>query len=56
MVATILADEFIETKVFFLTGYSWHWDTDQTGLSIYAYRNHAGAPVSAIRIPGLPDQ
>ena len=39
MVATILADEFIETKVFFLTGYSWHWDTDQTGLSIYAYRN-----------------
>ena len=39
MVATILADEFIETKVFFLTGYSWHWDTDQTGLSVYAYRN-----------------
>jgi len=39
MVATILADEFIETKVFFLTGYSWHWDTEQTGLSIYAYRN-----------------
>jgi acetoin utilization protein AcuA len=39
MVATILADEFIETKIFFLTGYSWHWDTDQTGLSVYAYRN-----------------
>lgn len=39
MVATILADEFIETKIFFLTGYAWHWDTDQTGLSAYAYRN-----------------
>ena len=39
MVAAILADAFIETKIFFLTGYSWHWDTDQTGLSVYAYRN-----------------
>lgn len=39
MVAAILADEFIETKIFFLTGYAWHWDTDQTGLSAYAYRN-----------------
>jgi len=39
MVETILADKFIETKIFFLTGYSWHWDTDQTGLSTYAYRN-----------------
>jgi len=39
MVTTILADEFIETKIFFLTGYSWHWDTDLTGLSVYAYRN-----------------
>lgn len=39
MVATILADKFIETKIFFLTGYSWHWDTDLTGLSVYAYRN-----------------
>jgi len=39
MVATIFGDQFIETKIFFLTGYSWHWDTDQTGLSVYAYRN-----------------
>ena len=39
MVAAILTDEFIETKIFFLTGYAWHWDTDQTGLSAYAYRN-----------------
>jgi acetoin utilization protein AcuA len=39
MVATILADEFVESKIFFLTGYAWHWDTDQTGLSTYAYRN-----------------
>ncbi len=39
MVTAILDDEFIETKIFFLTGYSWHWDTDQTGLSVYAYRN-----------------
>lgn len=39
MVALILADPFIETKIFFLTGYCWHWDTDQTGLSAYAYRN-----------------
>ena len=39
MIKTILADEFIESKIFFLTGYSWHWDTDQTGLSVYAYRN-----------------
>jgi acetoin utilization protein AcuA len=39
MVSTILADAFIESKIFFLTGYSWHWDTDQTGLSTYAYRN-----------------
>lgn len=39
MVAAILTDEFIETKIFFLTGYAWHWDTDHTGLSAYAYRN-----------------
>jgi acetoin utilization protein AcuA len=39
MTALILADAFIETKVFFLTGYCWHWDLDQTGLSAYAYRN-----------------
>jgi len=39
MIKTILADEFIESKIFFLTGYSWHWDTEQTGLSVYAYRN-----------------
>lgn len=39
MVALIVADSFIEQKIFFLTGYSWHWDTDQTGLSVYAYRN-----------------
>lgn len=39
MVAAILTDPFIETKIFFLTGYSWHWDTDHSGLSVYAYRN-----------------
>ena len=39
MTALILADPFIETKVFFLTGYCWHWDLDQTRLSAYAYRN-----------------
>jgi len=39
MTALILADAFIETKVFFLTGYCWHWHVDQTGLSVYAYRN-----------------
>ncbi|MGE4091766.1 MAG: GNAT family N-acetyltransferase [Candidatus Binatia bacterium] len=39
MVSWLLTDSFLETKIFFLTGYSWHWDTDQTGLSIYAYRN-----------------
>lgn len=39
MTALIIVDPFIETKVFFLTGYCWHWDLDQTGLSAYAYRN-----------------
>ena len=39
MVALIIADPFIEEKIFFLTGYSWHWDLDQTQLSAYAYRN-----------------
>ena len=39
MVALVVADSFIEQRIFFLTGYSWHWDTDQTGLSVYAYRN-----------------
>ena len=39
MTALILADPFMETKVFFLTGYCWHWDLDQTNLSAYAYRN-----------------
>jgi acetoin utilization protein AcuA len=39
MTTLILADPFIETKVFFLTGYCWHWDLDQTRLSAYAYRN-----------------
>jgi acetoin utilization protein AcuA len=39
MTAVILADRFVETKVFFLTGYCWHWDLDQTNLSAYAYRN-----------------
>jgi acetoin utilization protein AcuA len=39
MTALILSDPFIETKIFFLTGYCWHWDLDQTRLSAYAYRN-----------------
>ena len=39
MVALIMEDPFIDTKIVFLTGYSWHWDTDLTGLSAYAYRN-----------------
>jgi acetoin utilization protein AcuA len=39
MVAAILTDPFVETKIFFLTGYCWHWDTDHSGLSVYAYRN-----------------
>jgi acetoin utilization protein AcuA len=39
MTALIVADPFIETKVFFLTGYCWHWDLDQTALTAYAYRN-----------------
>ncbi|MCS6927426.1 MAG: N-acetyltransferase [Candidatus Binatia bacterium] len=39
MTALIIADPFIETKIFFLTGYCWHWDLDHTGLSAYAYRN-----------------
>lgn len=39
MTALTIADPFIETKIFFLTGYCWHWDLDQTGLSAYAYRN-----------------
>ena len=39
MTALILADAFSETKIFFLTGYCWHWDLDQTSLSEYAYRN-----------------
>jgi acetoin utilization protein AcuA len=39
MTALILADPFIETKIFFLTGYCWHWDLDQTNLTEYAYRN-----------------
>jgi acetoin utilization protein AcuA len=39
MIALIIADPFIETKICFLTGYCWHWDLDQTGLSAYAYRN-----------------
>lgn len=39
MTSLIVSDSFIETKVFFLTGYCWHWDLDQTTLSAYAYRN-----------------
>ncbi len=39
MVSLITEDPFLDGKIFFLTGYSWHWDTDQTGLSTYAYRN-----------------
>lgn len=39
MTELIVSDPFIETKVFFLTGYCWHWDLDQTMLSAYAYRN-----------------
>jgi acetoin utilization protein AcuA len=39
MTALIMADPFVETKIFFLTGYSWHWDLDLTALSAYAYRN-----------------
>jgi acetoin utilization protein AcuA len=39
MTSLIVSDPFIETKVFFLTGYCWHWDLDQTALSAYAYRN-----------------
>jgi acetoin utilization protein AcuA len=39
MTSLIVSDPFIESKVFFLTGYCWHWDLDQTTLSAYAYRN-----------------
>jgi acetoin utilization protein AcuA len=39
MTSLIVADPFVETKIFFLTGYSWHWDLDLTALSAYAYRN-----------------
>jgi acetoin utilization protein AcuA len=39
MTSLIVSDPFIERKVFFLTGYCWHWDLDQTTLSAYAYRN-----------------
>jgi acetoin utilization protein AcuA len=39
MTTLVLTDPFSETKVFFLTGYCWHWDLDQTNLSEYAYRN-----------------
>src|SRR5215813_4588014 len=37
MTTLILTDVFVETKVFFLTGYCWHWDLAQTNLSEYAY-------------------
>lgn len=39
LTSLIVSDPFLETKVFFLTGYCWHWDLDQTALSAYAYRN-----------------
>jgi acetoin utilization protein AcuA len=39
MTTLIVTDPFVETKIFFLTGYSWHWDLDLTTLSAYAYRN-----------------
>lgn len=39
MISLSVSDPFIESKVFFLTGYCWHWDLDQTTLSAYAYRN-----------------
>lgn len=39
MVALGLEDEEWEDKILFLTGFSWHWDLQETGLTKPNYRN-----------------
>ena len=38
MVELAMGDEGVEDKILFLTGFSWHWDLEETGLSKIDYR------------------
>ncbi len=38
MVELAMADEDVEDKIVFLTGFSWHWDLEGAGLSKIGYR------------------
>ena len=39
LLAPLLSDPKLEQKIIYLTGYSWTWDLDYSGLSVQSYRN-----------------
>ena len=36
---SIMEDDFFENKIAYMCGYSWHWDLEGTGLTMFEYRN-----------------
>jgi acetoin utilization protein AcuA len=38
LVQTILSEPFIEDKIAYMNGYSWHWDVDGSGFPVSQYR------------------
>jgi len=38
MVRSVLQEGFLEEKIAFINGFSWHWDVDGNGLSLAQYR------------------
>ena len=39
MIETVLAEDFFEDKIAYISSFSWHWDLDGAGLTIARYRN-----------------
>jgi acetoin utilization protein AcuA len=38
-VHSVLSEPFIEDKIAYMTGFSWHWDIDGSGFPVGTYRN-----------------
>jgi acetoin utilization protein AcuA len=38
MLDMVLSDDFLESKIMYMNGFSWHWDLDGTGLNKFEYR------------------
>jgi acetoin utilization protein AcuA len=38
MVLSVLRDDFFDEKICYMSGFSWHWDVDGSGLTLVQYR------------------